>query len=334
MDKTKAIEEMSQDMIFLIHKLFSKPIAYALTGCWFPFGCKKNETGAVLPKGYTQLEYIESTGTQVIDLGIPANDNTGMLVDIEPTEWRSGKVLIGARANGNRFWFGQALLGWNGMSNFDSSYIATNVKTLVSFNYMNSREFKCDDVVVANLTETLKENGNTIAVFCGHDGDVYNNHTCSKVYSLKISVDDTIVGDFIPARRDEDGELGLYDIVRKSFHTNIGTGTFVAGAVVGGDTEPELISFSIEIGYSNGVSTYSEFTAEKGMTWGEWVDSEYNNYDEVLNRKYELTLNADGELQRYIPSRNQWDLWVWNSNYQYQYRDTAIVENEKYGLGV
>ena len=41
-----------------------------------------------------------------------------------------------------------------------------------------------------------------------------------------------LVRDFIPAKRNSDGSIGMYDLVTSTFFGNAGTGTFVAGAEV------------------------------------------------------------------------------------------------------
>jgi len=49
----------------------------------------------------------------------------------------------------------------------------------------------------------------------------------TKIYQAR-----DLVGDFIPARRNSDGVLGMYDTVTQTFLTNGGTGDFIAGPVV------------------------------------------------------------------------------------------------------
>lgn len=43
---------------------------------------------------------------------------------------------------------------------------------------------------------------------------------------------DTLICDLVPCYRKSDGVIGMYDIVRKTFLTNIGSGTFTKGADV------------------------------------------------------------------------------------------------------
>ncbi|MBR6838228.1 MAG: hypothetical protein IKM94_01530, partial [Alphaproteobacteria bacterium] len=54
-----------------------------------------------------------------------------------------------------------------------------------------------------------------------------------RYYYFKIYDNNTLVRDFIPARRERDGVIGMYDLADNNpataFHTNAGTGTFVEG---------------------------------------------------------------------------------------------------------
>ncbi|MBP5794934.1 MAG: hypothetical protein J6W41_02870, partial [Alphaproteobacteria bacterium] len=42
---------------------------------------------------------------------------------------------------------------------------------------------------------------------------------------------DELIHEYIPAKRNSDGVIGLYDTVNNRFYTNAGTGTFIAGQV-------------------------------------------------------------------------------------------------------
>lgn len=53
-----------------------------------------------------------------------------------------------------------------------------------------------------------------------------------KLYHFKIWLDDNLRFNGIPARRDSDGEIGMYDTVTNTFFTNSGTGEFIGGPVV------------------------------------------------------------------------------------------------------
>ena len=51
-----------------------------------------------------------------------------------------------------------------------------------------------------------------------------------------------LVRNFIPAKRNSDNVLGLYDLVNNVFYTNAGSGTFIAGPEVPKTIKCHLIS--------------------------------------------------------------------------------------------
>ena len=51
----------------------------------------------------------------------------------------------------------------------------------------------------------------------------------SKIYKMKVFENNVLVLDLLPAKRNSDGEIGMYDTVSGTFFTNQGTGTFTAG---------------------------------------------------------------------------------------------------------
>ena len=54
-----------------------------------------------------------------------------------------------------------------------------------------------------------------------------------RFYSVKLYNNGVLDADFIPVRRNSDGELGMYDTVSGTFLTNTGNGTFGAGPDLG-----------------------------------------------------------------------------------------------------
>ena len=69
-----------------------------------------------------------------------------------------------------------------------------------------------------------------IAVFCNFvRGSSYGQKSNMALKYFRITDNGVLVFNGIPARRNSDGVLGLYDMVGHQFLTNIGTRTFVAG---------------------------------------------------------------------------------------------------------
>lgn len=53
-----------------------------------------------------------------------------------------------------------------------------------------------------------------------------------RLYYFYFNQDGTDVFNMVPCYRKADGEIGMYDLVSKTFFTNAGTGTFTKGAEV------------------------------------------------------------------------------------------------------
>ena len=101
-----------------------------------------------------------------------------------------------------------------------------------------------------------------------------------RFYSCQVYDNDVLVRDFVPVRT-VTGSVGLFDKVHNKLYTDANGGEFDAAPSSGGsggsgvgiskitieEVGTALISFSI------GGTTYQ---AEEGMTWGEWINSEYN----------------------------------------------------------
>ena len=62
---------------------------------------------------------------------------------------------------------------------------------------------------------------------------IFRNYTSTqaniRLYSFKLYDNLTLVRDFIPAKRNSDNVIGLYDKLNNKFYINSGTGTFLPG---------------------------------------------------------------------------------------------------------
>ncbi|MBQ6011811.1 MAG: hypothetical protein IJL23_01695, partial [Alphaproteobacteria bacterium] len=70
----------------------------------------------------------------------------------------------------------------------------------------------------------------SLVVFGGNTGSPVGSSGI-RIYALSIKENDSLKRNFIPARRNSDNVVGMYDTVSKTFFTNAGTGSFVAGPV-------------------------------------------------------------------------------------------------------
>lgn len=189
---------------------------------------------------YTQLEYIESTGTQYIDTRYKSSNNIKIEATIKwTTQTDNWAVFFGTTdvensSNGilARIYYlvSTNFNPWFLNANYDERQITTTINTWHDIK-LQKNVISLDSTNYSISTTGTAYQGN-IFLFAGNNsGNVWRNSKMS-LKSLKIYDNDILVRDFYPAKRDSDGVLGLYDIVNDIFYTNAGTGTFVAGAEI------------------------------------------------------------------------------------------------------
>ena len=198
----------------------------------------KYEDTIKVPNGYTQVEYIQSSGTQYIDTGISPTTNTGFKIKAScTTENNTDKILIGSRASSNRFWVdfdynnGNKRIygGFGNIDNIGNYVLDTDYE--IDFNYNGTKKVITNGVSY-DLTGTFDSTGSLpMYIFrANYSSPIAGNF---KVYYCQIYNGTTLVRDFIPCIRNSDSVVGLYDLVSKTFFTNAGTGTFTYGREVG-----------------------------------------------------------------------------------------------------
>ena len=190
----------------------------------------------LLPTGYTQLEYIEATGTQYIDTGIYCTSDLAVslkiqYVDIDTTSQYFGAILDDS---------GLLKRYHCGINDEIRLHIGIQLSFPVSLPYnldkndlyISSTKCQINDTVATdnwsiNLPESL-----TYWLFyrnaVGRDSWT-QNYCKAKLYSCDMLEDGVPVRNFIPAKRDSDNKIGLYDTVSKTFFTDANGGNFTGG---------------------------------------------------------------------------------------------------------
>ena len=185
-----------------------------------------------LPNGYTQVEYIESSGTQYINTGIIGNQNTRVVMEAVITSERSGACfLFGARATSNsgRFtaYAGSTYFGFGYNTSASNTSTAIAVGTKYSIDY-NKNVIAINGVSQSATAATFSTNY-PMYLFCENQVGIAAQHLGFKLYSCQIYDNGVLVRDFIPCKN-ASGEAGLYDLVDSVFYANSGTGTFAVGS--------------------------------------------------------------------------------------------------------
>ena len=193
-----------------------------------------------LPNGYTELEYIESTGTQYINTGINSDQSIQILMTAKFSEIPTYNSWIFGGRNANQYntigLFYFATSGPFLASDYNlPSYRATiSGITVTDWMYINNNANVCtiNEKSVTHPNSSFQSNF-PICIFANNTGGSISGF--SKLYcsTAKIFKNSILVRNFVPSKNSS-GEIGLFDLVSETFFGNSGSGTFVAG--------PEVIS--------------------------------------------------------------------------------------------
>ena len=202
---------------------------------------------ATLPAGYTELEYIESTGTQYIDTGVVQTDTVGIKIVIDDTSKASPQAgvaayFIGTQTSGSYMGYftrnnsagWAAVWAWNGENVL--GYNIQSTRSTVYINYKNDRRYVYNngtrDYIGVSSLPTLGSGGNSLYLFAIHmRSNVPAYYGAGKIYSVELTEGTEVVRNFVPAKNSS-GVVGMYDTVSGNFFTNAGTGEFIAGPEV------------------------------------------------------------------------------------------------------
>lgn len=192
-----------------------------------------------LPDGYTEVQYIQSTGTQYIDTGFTPDQDTRIIYDCERLSTVSAEHFFGVRTGNaakNAFCFYIYNSGWRFAYN---NYVAAGNNPSTGRYLFDANK----NVMTINGSLTLKSTyakfkaSATATLFSMrsvNSGISYGSH---KLFSCQIYDNGNLIRDFVPCI-DPTGAVGLYDLVGGKFYGNAGTGSFTAGPVVTWE-EPE-----------------------------------------------------------------------------------------------
>ena len=182
-------------------------------------------------KPYVQLEYIESTGTQYIDTGFKPNNNTRVVFNFSPTNVTSSwSWPFGGRNAYHNADYAIAYTTSKWYSGFGttdlqpSATITANTKYLID---KNKNVATINGTSYTNSAATFQSDYNLLLL--GVSDGTTIQHCKARLYSCQVYDNGTLIRDFVPAKTDWYGWIGLYDKVTNQFFDNAGSGNFVAG---------------------------------------------------------------------------------------------------------
>lgn len=217
-----------------------------------------NSTQKILPDIYTQVEYLESTGTQYIDTGYKVNANTEYEVEFSYStqlEANNGFVL-GSRISSTSENISLTCDQYIFYVGRGTNYSLVNSTTLQNIKYkikVTKTQIIKDDVLLLNSNNNFATTGtyNVNLCTCNQNGTNIR-YFKGKIYRCKFSENDVLVRNFIPCYRKLDNVAGLYDTINNVFYTNAGTGTFILGPVTPTIDVPNEINSTANYNSSSG----------------------------------------------------------------------------------
>ena len=187
-----------------------------------------------LPSGYTQLEYIESTGTQYISTGITPTENTKVVIEFNSSS--SSGVVFGQDSGYkvNAFMFAMTVVVFDSTKKDIS--ISANAKHTVQ---VAPKAFKVDNGSSQYIYANKVNAAYPMFLFGNNRKGKFSEGVAMKLYSFKVYENDVLIADYIPCK--QGNAVGLYDDVAGAMNLPLGTGDFTAGPSVSG-THKTLIN--------------------------------------------------------------------------------------------
>ena len=239
-----------------------------------------------LPEGYTNINYLESDGTQFIDTGFVPNQDTRVKMSILASGLSGETYAYGARnsAGSNAFLcalepteitFGYAIQyrAYEGV--IDGRYDIDQNKNIMT---VNGTE------ISGNYVESFSSESN-LTLFGRNTAGSVEKLSAIKLYSCQIYDNDVLVRDFIPCTN-PDGISGLWDSVNNVFYKMLPAGYTKLDFIESDGTEyidtgfkPNSNTRVIFEGYNNSTSSIWIFGAWKAKNDKMFAAAALNTYN-------------------------------------------------------
>lgn len=199
-----------------------------------------------LPAGYSAVPYLEATGTQYIDTMYRPSDNATVIIDAEFTQTPSGhESLFGYEDITGNEDTGYAVGIYN--LNGEIRYLFTNGEAAIVSPYATGRHIYETRIIDSRIHlfidgDDVTSNGGILVsgktgtqnayLFASHfvsgSQDIAWQEAHARIYEATVlSASSSVMRHMIPARRDSDGKLGMYDDAFDFFFVNRGSGSFL-----------------------------------------------------------------------------------------------------------
>ena len=192
---------------------------------------------------YTPCQYIQNTSDSYINTGVKGDGSQRIECVFMPITKNTGwNCVYGARDNAgvndniyiysntdSKNYTKQGYVGYYNTTNNSLTVASPSLNVKHTF-IQNRGTFTLDGATVKTYTNaTFTSTANTF-IFDGSNNNTRGNYKgLFRLYSFKMYINNILVRDFIPVKRNSDNKFGLYDLVNRTYYTSASSNAF-AGA--------------------------------------------------------------------------------------------------------
>lgn len=188
-----------------------------------------------LPSGYTELQYIESSGTQYIDTGIKPNQDTQVTARLMLLGSTTA-YLFGARGDSEDGYNNRYGILYTSDHLFRSDYNTGNgpsfspdLKLNVAYTIDKDKNVCSMGDFTVTSPEGVFQSPYNMFIGCVNEGGSPAYYASIRIYAFSVAENDELVREYVPCISPS-GEIGLYDLQAGEFFDNAGSGKFMAGS--------------------------------------------------------------------------------------------------------
>ena len=248
-----------------------------------------------LPSGYTQLEYIQSSGAQYINTGFNPKSTSRVVMEFEFLKNATASPFMSRDISNDTNMFGVFNINGRLRSDFNTTKVSfsTGLSPLQKLIYDRNKN------VCTIGTETITNANGTFSaprplfLFASDDSGTARFFTTGKFYSCQIYDNGTLIRDFVPCIAPTEA-VGLYDTVGAQFYANAGTGTFTAGPEILPPAAPTalqtVLAVVLQWAASANADRYDVY--RDGAKLGSTETTQYVDTTPEVNQTYVYTVKA------------------------------------------
>jgi hypothetical protein len=257
----------------------------------------------IIKADYTRLEYLESTGTQYIVTnitggatikaeaqGISASSLTELVFSFTEAGWAGS-------------WLGQANNPYGKWSLGDlnsTTTVSYTTKATIdaTFDLLDGKPHALATINSQTVERTRSSSADLerLSLFAASNGSFPAK---VRIWYTEIIQNNGLVCRLLPAKRNSDNVLGMYDTVSGNFFTNAGSGDFIAGPELNKLIHCDGLTETLRIVGSN-----STATTEMLLKLGDYVDSQ-DILNGIVNRQLGIQTLTGNETWTWLAS-SQW----------------------------